>query len=53
MDKFDGQAVHVCQGQHRNHGLTWMVREMRVGKIVSVGHGIIGEHHALGVARRA
>ena len=51
VDELDGQAVHVRQGQHRHHGLAGSVREVAVGEVVGVGHGVIGEHHALGVAR--
>ena len=51
MDELDGQAVHVGQRQHRDNGLAGTVREMRVGEIIGICHGLISEHHAFGVAR--
>ena len=49
MDELDGQSVHVGQGQHRDDGLARSVGEVAVGKVICIGHGVIGEHHALGV----
>ena len=53
MDELDGQSVHVGQRQHRDDGLAGGIGEMSVREVVGVRDGVIGEHHALGVARGA
>ena len=53
VDELDGQAVHVGQRQHRDDGLAGGIREMSVREVVGVRDGVIGEHHALRVARGA